>query len=39
MVANKQGFEREIKMKQYVVDVFLDKVFGGNPTAICIMDN
>jgi len=26
-------------MKQYVVDAFLDKVFGGNPAAVCVMDN
>lgn len=25
-------------MKQYVVDAFTDKVFGGNPAAICVMD-
>jgi PhzF family phenazine biosynthesis protein len=25
-------------MKQYVVDNFTDKVFGGNPAAICVMD-
>lgn len=25
-------------MKQYVVDAFTDKVFGGNPAAVCIMD-
>jgi PhzF family phenazine biosynthesis protein len=25
-------------MKQYVVDAFSDKVFGGNPAAICVMD-
>lgn len=25
-------------MKQYIVDAFTDKVFGGNPAAICIMD-
>ena len=25
-------------MKQYVVDAFTDKVFGGNPAAICILD-
>lgn len=25
-------------MKQYVVDAFADKVFGGNPAAICILD-
>ncbi|MDL2217791.1 PhzF family phenazine biosynthesis protein [Christensenellaceae bacterium OttesenSCG-928-M15] len=26
-------------MKQYVVDAFTDKVFSGNPAAICIMDS
>ena len=25
-------------MKQYVVDAFTDKVFSGNPAAVCIMD-
>ncbi len=25
-------------MKQYVVDAFTDKVFGGNPAAVCIME-
>ena len=25
-------------MKQYVVDAFTDKVFAGNPAAICIME-
>jgi PhzF family phenazine biosynthesis protein len=25
-------------MKQYVVDAFTNKVFGGNPAAICILD-
>ncbi len=25
-------------MKQYVVDAFTDKVFGGNPAAVCVMD-
>lgn len=25
-------------MKQYVVDAFTEKVFGGNPAAVCIMD-
>lgn len=25
-------------MKQYVVDAFTEKVFGGNPAAICVMD-
>lgn len=26
-------------MKQYVVDAFSEKVFGGNPAAICVMDS
>lgn len=26
-------------MKQYVVDAFSENVFGGNPAAICVMDN
>ncbi len=26
-------------MKQYVVDAFTDKVFSGNPAAVCIMDD
>ncbi len=26
-------------MKQYVVDAFTDKVFDGNPAAICVMDS
>lgn len=26
-------------MKQYVVDAFTDKVFGGNPAAICILES
>ena len=26
-------------MKQYVVDAFTDKVFSGNPAAVCVMDN
>lgn len=26
-------------MKQYVIDAFTDRVFGGNPAAICVMDN
>lgn len=25
-------------MKQYVVDTFSDKIFGGNPAAVCVMD-
>ena len=26
-------------MIQYVVDAFTDKVFGGNPAAVCVMDS
>ena len=26
------------KMKQYIVDAFTEKVFAGNPAAVCIMD-
>lgn len=26
-------------MRQYIVDAFTDKVFGGNPAAVCIMDH
>ncbi len=26
-------------MKQYVVDAFTDKVFSGNPAAVCVMDD
>ena len=29
---------RRIIMKQYIVDAFTDKVFSGNPAAICILD-
>ena len=25
-------------MKQYIVDAFTEKIFGGNPAAVCIMD-
>ncbi len=25
-------------MRQYIVDAFTDKVFGGNPAAVCVMD-
>jgi len=28
-----------MKIKQYIVDAFTDKVFGGNPAAVCIMQN
>ena len=31
--------EGGIDMKQYVVDAFTDQVFGGNPAAVCIMEN
>ncbi|SHM65309.1 PhzF family phenazine biosynthesis protein [Ruminococcus flavefaciens] len=26
-------------MKQYIVDAFTDKVFSGNPAAVCVLDN
>ena len=26
-------------MRQYIVDAFTDKIFSGNPAAICILDN
>lgn len=25
-------------MKQYIVDAFTNKVFSGNPAAVCVMD-
>ena len=25
-------------MKQYMVDAFTDKVFSGNPAAVCVLD-
>ena len=25
-------------MKQYLVDAFTDKVFSGNPAAVCVLD-
>ena len=25
-------------MKQYIVDAFTDKVFGGNQAAVCVLD-
>ena len=25
-------------MKQYIVDAFTDRVFGGNPAAVCVLD-
>ena len=28
-----------MKIKMYQVDAFTDKLFGGNPAAICILDN
>ena len=30
--------KEENHMKQYVVDAFTDKVFVGNPAAVCVMD-
>ena len=26
-------------MKQYIIDVFTDKIFSGNPAAVCVLDN
>ena len=26
-------------MKQYIVDAFTDKLFGGNPAAVCVADS
>ena len=26
-------------MKQYIVDAFTDKIFGGNPAAVCVVKN
>lgn len=26
-------------MKQYIVNAFTDKIFSGNPTAVCVLDN
>ncbi|MBQ3091708.1 MAG: PhzF family phenazine biosynthesis protein, partial [Clostridia bacterium] len=26
-------------MKQYIVDAFTDRVFGGNPAAVCVLDS
>lgn len=34
----KPGIEEEINMKQYIVDAFTDKIFHGNPAAVCVMD-
>ncbi len=28
-----------MKIKQYIVDAFTDKIFGGNPAAICILND
>jgi PhzF family phenazine biosynthesis protein len=30
--------QKVIKMKQYVVDAFAEKVFEGNPAGVCVMD-
>ena len=30
--------KRGTQMKQYIVDAFTDKVFSGNPAAVCILD-
>ena len=28
----------KMKQKQYIVDAFTDKIFEGNPAAVCIME-
>ena len=33
-----ESFVRGEKMKQFIVDAFTDKVFRGNPAAVCILD-
>ena len=30
---------KEKNMKQYIVDAFTDKIFSGNPAAVCVLDN
>ena len=32
-------YKGEFEMKQYVVDAFTEKVFSGNPAAICVLDS
>ena len=29
---------RSLVLKQYVVDAFTDKVFSGNPAAVCVLE-
>ena len=31
--------EQEKQMKQYIVDAFTDKIFSGNPAAVCVLDS
>jgi len=38
IVKLKQNIWEVTKMKYYVVDAFAEKVFGGNPAGVCIMD-
>jgi len=26
-------------MKQYIIDAFTDKIFSGNPAAVCVLDH
>ena len=26
-------------MKQFIVDAFTEKIFGGNPAAVCVVEN
>lgn len=38
MTLNAFVISQSLEMKQYIVDAFTDKVFHGNPAAICILD-
>ena len=31
--------DQEKQMKQYIVDAFTDKIFSGNPAAVCVLDS
>lgn len=31
-------FRKGYKMRQYIVDAFADRVFEGNPAAVCVLD-
>lgn len=38
MGRSRQGLCEERTVKQYIVDTFTDKLFSGNPAAVCIME-